>query len=275
MEITCHSWAFNDLTLPEALGTIARLGFRHVDLGTGPHLNPARAANPQTRHVVLRELRGDLEMFNLQLADMYLMLPRISVNDEKKRSTDIMLFKAMLPFAQAIRAAGITVSPGLVHPDDDEEAWERTASALREMQQAAQEAQIPLSIEPHLDSMAATPERALRLVEEVEGLQITLDIAHMACQGIKLKKFQDLLPHTRHVQIRQARRNKLQTPFEKGIIDLAEFIGALHDANYTGFLSIEYMQTVDWHGMQAVNSIVEVSRMRDELRTLREAPSMP
>lgn len=275
MEITCHSWAFNDLTLPEALGTIARLGFRHVDLGTGPHLNPARAANPQTRHVVLRELRGDLEMFNLQLADMYLMLPRISVNDEKKRSTDIMLFKAMLPFAQAIRAAGITVSPGLVHPDDDEEAWERTASALREMQQAAQEAQIPLSIEPHLDSMAATPERALRLVEEVEGLQITLDIAHMACQGIKLKKFQDLLPHTRHVQIRQARRNKLQTPFEKGIIDLAEFIGALHGANYTGFLSIEYMQTVDWHGMQAVNSIVEVSRMRDELRTLREAPSMP
>ncbi|MCA9914672.1 MAG: sugar phosphate isomerase/epimerase [Anaerolineae bacterium] len=271
MEITCHSWAFNDLTLPEALGTIARLGFRYVDLGTGPHLNPARAANPQTRQAVLRELRGDLEMFNLKIADLYLMLPRISVNDEKKRSTDIMLFKAMLPFAQTIRVAGITVSPGLVHPEDDEEAWERTVTALREMLQAAQEAQIPLSVEPHLDSMASTPERALRLVEEIEGLQITLDIAHMACQGIRLKKFQDLLPHTRHVQIRQARRNKLQTAFDKGKIDLVEFFDALREVNYEGFLGIEYMQTVDWHGMQAVNSIVEVSRMRDELRTLREA----
>lgn len=271
MEITCHSWAFNDLTLPEALGTIARLGFRYVDLGTGPHLNPARAANPQTRQAVLRELHGDLEMFNLKIADLYLMLPRISVNDEKKRNTDIMLFKALMPFAQTIRIAGITVSPGLVHPEDDEEAWERTVSALREMQQAAHESRIALSIEPHLDSMAATPERALRLVEEVEGLQITLDLAHMACQGIKLKKLQDLLPHTRHVQLRQARRNKLQTPFDKGKIDLAEFIAALREVKYEGFLGIEYMQTVDWHGMQSVNSIVEVSRMRDELRALREA----
>jgi len=271
VEISCHSWAFNDLTLPEALGTIARLGFRYVDLGTGPHLNPARAANPETRQAALRELRGDLTMFNLKIADLYLMLPRISVNDEKKRNTDVMLFKAMLPFAQTIRIDGITISPGLVHPEDDTEAWDRTVAALREMQQAAQESQIPLSIEPHLDSMAATPERALQLIEEVEGLQITLDLAQMACQGIKLKKLEELLPHVRHVQLRQARRNKLQTPFDKGKIDLAEFIDALREVNYSGYLGIEYMQTVDWHGMQAVNSIVEVSRMRDELRALREA----
>lgn len=271
MEISCHSWAFNDLTLPEALGTIARLGFRYVDLGTGPHLNPARAANPETRQAVLRELRGDLTLFNLKIADLYLMLPRISINDEKKRQTDILLFKALLPFAQVLRIRGITISPGLVHPEDDSEAWDRTVASLREMQQAAQESQIPLSIEPHLDSMAATPERAMQLLEAVDGLQITLDVAQMACQGIKVKKFADLLPYTRHVQLRQARRNKLQTPFDKGKIDLAEFLQALREVNYEGFLGIEYMQTVDWHGMQAVNSIVEVARMRDALRTLREA----
>lgn len=271
MDISCHSWAFNDLTLPEALGTIARLGFRYVDLGTGPHLNPARAANPETRQAALRELLGDLAMFNLKIADLYLMLPRISVNDEQKRQTDIRLFKALLPFAQATRISGITISPGLIHPEDDDEAWERTVAALREMHSAAQEAQIPLSIEPHLDSMAATPERALQFVEEVEGLQITLDLAQMACQGIKLNKLEPLLPHTRHVQLRQARRNKLQTPFDKGKIDLVEFLDALRGADYDGFLGIEYMQTVDWHGMQAVNSIVEVTRMRDELRALRQA----
>ena len=43
-EFSCHTWAFNDLTLPEALGTIARLGFRYVDIGSGASLNAARAA---------------------------------------------------------------------------------------------------------------------------------------------------------------------------------------------------------------------------------------
>ncbi len=33
IEFACHTWTFNDLTVPEALGTIARLGFRYADIG--------------------------------------------------------------------------------------------------------------------------------------------------------------------------------------------------------------------------------------------------
>lgn len=273
MEISCHTWAFNDLTLPEALGTIARLGFRYVDIGTGPHLNPARAANPATRSEVLREIRADLAAFNLKLADLYFMLPRISVNDEEKRQRDLATFRALLPFAKSLGTPGITVSSGLVHPDEDSEAADRTVAALREMQRAAAEAGVTLSVEPHLDSMTRTVEQALKLVKDVPGLRLTLDWAQFICQNTPLAEVARLMPHVRHVQLRQAARNQLQLPFERGRLDVAKALQVLHQHNYSGHISVEYMQTVGWHGMVAVNSIVEVTTMRDAVREARAALS--
>ncbi|MBZ0301827.1 MAG: sugar phosphate isomerase/epimerase [Anaerolineae bacterium] len=267
IEFSCHTWAFNDLTLPEALGTIARLGFRRVDIGSGTHLNAARAAErPQA---VASEIREDLSTFNLNVADLYLMLPRISIDAEDKRQAEIQLYRALLPFAQAIGTPGITLSPGLAHPADDVEARDRTVAALRDMVKAGKAAGLHISIEPHLDSMAPTPEAALKLVTEVPGLQITLDWAHMVCQGIRDKDILPLLPHTRHVHIRQAARNKLQTRFDQGKIDLASVYETLTGANYTGVICVEYMKTVGWHGMADVDTTAESVRVRDTLREAR------
>ncbi len=270
IEFACHTWAFTDLTLPEALGTIARLGFRYVDIGSGPHLNAARAAADPQR--IADEIRHDLTIFNLKLSDLYILLPRISLADEEKRRQDIDLFKALLPFMTALETPGVTLSAGLVHSAEDEEAEDRTIAALREMVKAAQAVELAVSIEPHLDSMAATPETALRFIEQVKGLQITLDWAQMMCQGIKDEALQSLLPHTRHVQIRSAGRNKLQTPFNKNRIDIDAVMAMLRDADYAGVVSVEYMRTSDeQHGMQAVNTIRESVLLRDALRDARDA----
>ena len=271
MEFSCHSWAFTDQPVTEALGTIARLGFRYADLGTGPHLNLLDAVSASKRVQLFQEIRTALKIFNLQLADLYLFLPRIAYAAEKKRQTDITLFKGLLPFAKGLRTPGITVSPGLIQPDADEGAWQRCIAALREMQSAAQEAGIALSIEPHLDSMAATPSKALQLLEEIKGLQLTLDWAHLHYQGIDLKSITELLPHTRHIQIRQAKPGTLQTPFEEGTIDLKQVISTLHQSGYSGIVSVETMQTIGWHGMRPVNSILESIRLRDVLREARDS----
>jgi sugar phosphate isomerase/epimerase len=269
IEFACHTWAFNDLTLPEALGTIARLGFRYVDIGSGAHLNAVRAAErPQA---VARQITADLETFNLRLSDLYLMLPRISVDDEDKRQNDLKLFAALLPFASELGAPGITLSPGLVHPADDEDARDRTIDALRTMQRQATSANLRLSIEPHLDSMATTPETALMYLKEVPGLEITLDWAHMLCQGIRERDILTLLPHTRHVQVRPAARNKLQTPYSQGRLQPEAVIVALNNAGYQGVVCVEYMQTTGWHGMMAVDSIDESAQLRDALRAARDA----
>lgn len=268
LEFSCHTWAFNDLTLPEALGTIARMGFRYVDIGSGANFNAARAAErPQA---VASDIKDDLAMFNLQLADLYLMLPRISLDSEDKRQAEISLFKALMPFARVLGTPGITLSPGLAHPAEDVEAQDRTIAALREMVKMGQDAGLRVSIEPHLDSMAPTPEAALKLMKDVPGLEITLDWAHMICQGARDKDVLALLPYVRHAQVRQAARRKLQTPFSKGSLNVDEVLAALADVNYEGVICVEYMKTVGWHGMAEVDSINESARLRDALRDARD-----
>jgi sugar phosphate isomerase/epimerase len=213
----------------------------------------------------------DLIAFHLKLSDVYLMLPRISSDDDSKRNAEITLFKALLPFLKSIGTAGITISPGLAQPAEDTAAFTRTAEVLRDLLSATQKFELPLSIEPHLDALVATPEQAQQMLEAVPQLQLTLDLAHMVCQKAKLKDVWALLPHTRRIHIRQAKAKRLQTPFEKGAIDLQEVMTALQSAHYTEVITIEYLQTVDWHGTQAVNSITECVKMRDALKLARDA----
>lgn len=269
MEIACHSWAFNDLLLPEALGTIARLGFRMVDIGSGPHLNHARAATRPRE--TADELLNDLTMFNLKLGDVYLMLPRISIADEAKRKQDIDVFKALVPFMRLINAPGVTLSPGLVHPAEDTEAPDRAIAALREMVTTAKAADVPVSIELHMDSMAQDPEAAQKFLKGVPGLTLTLDWAQLVCNNIPHEKIVELLPHTRRIQMRQAARAQLQLPFDRGRIDIEQVMQALRDADYKGDISVEYIQTKSTaHGLVEVNAIQEVTKMRDAIRDVRD-----
>jgi sugar phosphate isomerase/epimerase len=267
IEFACHTWAFNDLTLPEALGTIARLGFRYVDIGSGQNLNAAKTAQDPKREAA--QVRADLEMYNLKVSDVYLVLPRISLPDEEARARDLDIFRALLPFVKEVGSPGVTVSPGLMQAD--EAAWGRAVDGLRAMLDATDKELLRLSIEPHLDSMAATPELALKLVDDIPGLSLTLDWAHMVCQHIAHEQIVSLLPHTRHLQIRQAARGRLQTPLDRGKIDLAAVMSALVEANYNDIVCIEYMNIPGWHGMMPVDAIAESARLRDALRSLRDA----
>lgn len=271
IEFACHSWAFNDLPLTEALGTIARLGFRCVDIGGGVHINTAHVA--QDPRGAAAEIKRDLEAYNLRLSDVYLMLPRIAASDEDKRRKEIDLYKSLLPFIIALETPGVTLSPG-VGQAGDEGAYDRAVIALREMLEASQLAtpatRLRVSVEPHIDSVAAQPEDALRLVADVPGLSLTLDWAHLVCQGVPMDDIAVLLPDTRHVQIRQAARDRLQTPYADGQIDMAQVMTLLHTARYEGVVCVEYMKMPGWHGMMDVNAIQESARLRDVLRSARD-----
>lgn len=269
IEFSAHTWGFNDKPLPVALGTIARLGFRYVDIGSGPHLNTQRAANDP--EAVAAEIRAELDAYHLKVSDLYLMLPRISVADETARKNDVAQFKALLPFAVALGTPGITVSPGVAQPKDAKATEKRVVAALRLMIRWARDAKLALSFEPHLDSVAHTPEDARRLVERVPELKITLDWAHLITQGMKPERAAPLLPFTRHIQVRQAAPRRMQTPFDQGVLDIDRVMALLLSAGYEGVVSVELMQTIGWHGAAEVNAIQEAIQLRDALRNSRDA----
>jgi sugar phosphate isomerase/epimerase len=267
MQIACHAWAFNNLSLKDAIGTIARLGFRSIDLGTGPHIDAnAAASQPEKYGMAVRRV---VESFNLSVTDLYLMLPNVNSPDPALREAQIGLFRRLIPFAIELGTPGITVSPGVLQADGPEHSLARTVPALQQIVDAAENTDLRISFEPHLDSSAATPEQAILLVEAVPGLSLTLDVAHLVAQGITWRNIRMLFEHTAHVQVRQARRDRLQVPFEKGKLDMEQLIVDLAEADYHGVVSVEYMTTFGWHGMMEVNITQEIVKTRDALRDLR------
>lgn len=259
MDIACHTWNFHDLMLPEAFGTIARLGFRCVDIAPSP---AKAAANPRR---MAAEILDDLNTYRLRVTDLLILLPRISLADSCEK--DVETFAALLPLATELRAPGVTVSPGV----QQEDAFERVCGALAAMVAAGKAAGLRVSIEAQPDSMAQTPEAALRLLDAVPGLELTLDWANFVYQRAAHEAIAALLPRTRHVQIRQAAPGKLQTPFEQGKIDLGRVVEALVSANYGGAVCVELVNVAGRHGIVAVSPARESARLRDALRDLYRA----
>jgi len=267
MRIACHAWAYNTLPLEDAVGTIARLGFRYIDLGTGPHLDVGRAAAyPEAEAATILRL---LEKFELTLTDLYLMLPHTNAPDPVQRETQLTLFGRLIPFAVALGTPGITVSPGLVHKDGPDHSLARAIPALLKMLQAAEDTDLRISFEPHLDSVAQKPEQAHLLIEAVPGLSITLDYAHFICQGTVRREVEPLMEHVAHVHIRQAKRNVLQTRHDDGTMNIQQLLQDLQNVGYRGALTVEYMTTFGWHGMKEISISSETVRTRDVLRAAR------
>ncbi|NDJ86120.1 MAG: sugar phosphate isomerase/epimerase [Chloroflexi bacterium] len=269
LQMACHAWGYNTMSLRDAVGTIARLGFRHIDLGTGPHLDVLAAT--QNPKITAEHIAHLLQEFDLTLTDLYLMLPHINSPEPERRQQQFGLFKSLIPFAEALGTPGITVSPGAMHADGPDHSLARAVPALQQIIDLTADSDFRVSFELHLDSAASTPAQALQLLQAVPGLSLTLDIAHLITQGTDWEDIHSLFEHTAHIQIRQAAPGKLQTPFEEGILDIPKLLGALKEADYHGVLTIEYMTTFGWQGMMEVSISREVVQTRDAIRMAQQA----
>lgn len=264
MQIACHTWAYDHLSLREAVGTIARLGFRAVDIGSGPHLKIGDIArNPEAYGQELRQIAVD---FNMIISDLYLVMTHINSPDPQVRNTRLRLFERLVNFAVIAGTQGITISPGIIHEDGDVHSLARAIPCLQYMTDLAQARDIRLSFEPHLDSIAPNPEKADLILAAVPRLNLTLDIAHWIAQGYGWRDIKPMLAKSAHIQVRQARPEKLQTPFRKGKLDIPRLIRDLVAIKYSGTLSIEYMNAVGWHGMMKVDVTQEISQIRTAIR---------
>jgi len=269
IEFACHTWSFPDLTLTEALGTIARLGFRRADIAPGQGLAITRAVR-QPR-AAAAEIRADLALYNLTLSDLFLMLPRISTDDNARRTREIETFAALLPFARELGVPGVTVSPGVIHaPDDDPAAWERAVGALTQMRDAARDAGVPFSIAPHVDSMATTPERARRLLEALDGVTLTLDWASLTYAGARHDEIAALIRHSRHMQVRGAAKGQLQASGDRSKIDLARLLEDAIINGYEGTIAVSLLGEAGRHRVTKLSPAAETARLRDALRDARD-----
>ena len=269
--LSCVDNGFPRLSHGAALGVIADLGIGAVDLCVtlgGPHVRAeAVAVRPKT---VADEVRRRIEGVGLEVTDVFLILglDELAVNhpDLSVRQESQSYFRAAVRFALEVGAPGITLLPGVAFEGVSVgEGMDLAAAELGRRAAEAGDEGIRISVEPHVGSLIETPAAALDLLDRVPDLSLTLDHSHFLYQGMDQRDVAPLVPRTRHVQIRQASRGRMQMRAREGSLDLEELRGQLNDGGFDGVVAIEYLWD-EWMDCDQLDCVSETAELRDLLR---------
>jgi len=246
-KIACSSGVGQAHPLPVALDVIQALGVENVDLlaiENWSHLYPSSFVGKASE---------EAERIGLLAADRGLNLVALNTNVPKplvdpageNRGYNRRVMKACLDFANACGIQVVTMDSGRqAEGSSFEESFKLAKGELLNFVRLAQERNVTMTIETHMNSLAERPKDALRFVEEVPGLKITYDPSHYIPAGVPLDDTLCLLPHVVHAHIRNAAEDSYQAKMDVKLIDLGWFNTALRDAGYTGYVSIEYLESI-------------------------------
>jgi sugar phosphate isomerase/epimerase len=270
LRLACADSTFPRLSHETTLAVIADLGLRAVDVCVFPvaHTQPASVqADPIA---AAREVRARLKRHALEVSDVFLILAEQSFEDHAVnhpdadvRAESLSHFKRTLEFAGRLDSPGLTMLPGMPFGNASS-SLELAARELQLRAELAREAGLALSIEPHYESIVETPDRTLELLERAPDVSLVLDCSHFVYQGIAQSEIDALLPHARHVHLRQAAPGSMQLPAREGIIDFALLVQRLDAAGYEGYFCLEY-QWEEWLDCNRVDCVSETAELRDLL----------
>lgn len=177
------------------------------------------------------------------------------------------MFRKMVDFAVRVGSPGITMLPGIEWSHENlDDSIARAALELRTRVSEAHERGIRLSIEPHNGSICSHPSNALRLCEQVPGLELTVDYSHYVSQGFPEVDIEPLLGYARHVHARGSADGRVQTPLSESTIDWGRVVDTLRARDYDGYIAVEYVWSAVEEGMNEVDVIAESVMLLDELR---------
>ncbi len=272
LNLSCTDFSFPLLAHDQALAAIALLGLRGADIGLFAghgHLKPAdelkRPAGSGAK------LNRRLAAHGLNASDVFLQIHagfvEFAINhpEAKRRAFARDQFLRTLEYAQAAGAGHVTILPGVTFGEES-----RAASVARSVDELnwrvaqAKAARLQLAVEPHVGSLADTPERALALAQRVPGLGFTLDYAHFTRAGIADARIEPLTQFATHLHARTARRGRLQAPWQENTIDFSRLVQALARAKFSGWVALEYVW-IDWEHCNEVDIISETVQLKNLL----------
>ncbi|CAL9326467.1 MULTISPECIES: sugar phosphate isomerase/epimerase family protein [Streptomyces] len=242
-----------DLRLEDALALLADLGYDGVGL-TLDHMH----LDPLAPDVFTRTTRTARQLARLGLGvtvetgARYVLDPRrkhgpsLLEDDPDDRWARIRLLIRAVRIAAELGAHAVHCFSGALPAGLGEaEGFVRLGEALAPVLEAAEEAGVPLAVEPepgHLLATLADFHRLARGLGHPAPLGLTLDIGH--CQCLEPAPVADCVreagPWLRHVQIEDMRRGVHEhLPFGEGEIDFPPVLRALADTGYRGLTVVE------------------------------------
>jgi sugar phosphate isomerase/epimerase len=272
LKLACADFTFPLLRHDRVLDLIALLDFDGVDIGLfegRSHLWPSREFE---QYRAGARLGRKLAERGLRCADVFLQMApdfiRYAINHpeaaRRRRARD--WFLRTLDYAQAAGARHVTTLPGVnFETEKPANSWSRSCAELAwRVEQAAKNKMI-FGVEAHVGSLAPNPAAALRLVQDVPGLTLTLDYTHFTRLGLPDKKTEPLVKYASHFHARGARKGRLQAAFKQNTIDYSRILQVMNRTGYRGYIGVEYVW-IEWEHCNEVDNLSETIQMRDFLR---------
>ncbi|MBM9506477.1 sugar phosphate isomerase/epimerase family protein [Actinacidiphila acididurans] len=242
-----------DLRLEDALGLLADLGYEGVGLTLDHmHLDPVGPGLAARTARVGRRL-GELGLaVTVETGARYVLDPRrkhgpsLLDPDEDARTARVRLLEKAVRIAADLGAHAVHLFSGILPAGTDPgSGWKRLIEALGPVLDAADQAGVPLAIEPepgHLLARLADFHSLREQLGDPAALGLTLDIGH--CQCLEDDPPQECVrqaaPWLRHVQIEDMRRGVHEhLPFGDGEIDFPPVLDALAHSGYRGLTVVE------------------------------------
>jgi sugar phosphate isomerase/epimerase len=266
--LSCTSFSFPSLQLPQALAVVSILAMDGVDLCVADGARDVRTneilEDPRlgARHAEFCARQ------QLTVEDVFAHLGAspfdrpLNTMDDGEQAENRRRLRAYLLYAAAAGSPGLTISPG---PAKGTNAFERSAQELRWAVATGVDLGVQVCVEPHTDSVAADVAAAEHLLDAVPGLRLTLDHSHFVARGIASGDVHPLFAKARHAHVRQARRGALQCPMAEGQIELDDLVTSASQHGFSGSFAIEYVCSPMW-GMNRLDVVTETVAMRRALR---------
>ena len=254
IKFACCSFNFIGLDLAQSLRTIRGMGIRHADIGvmgTDAQVNQEQAtARPEAVGTQLNEMAQEIE---INLNEFFVVEVFVDGKPVRPNHPDAPLRRqALEAFARLCRCArmagcasimGVPGSPG--EGLEDEKGWALAVDMLAQMVRIARDEGLVFHIEPHSGSIAQTPDLALRLAQEVEGLRFTLDYAHFLGLNIPQQAVQPLQAYADVLHGKPCTQGVGKTLVHEMSIDFKAIVAELLERQWQGVISMECIWPVD------------------------------
>ncbi len=243
MAIACSTSAFKT-DFESALGEVARLGFKHVDLiaiGGWNHVSLPKLVD--SFDATADRIEGLLSRYGLTPVAMNFAVHHPHQRtDEQANANRLEQVRAQTRIMNRLGVKVASFYPGYKAED---RRWEDVladeVATLGEMLAIGRDAGVTLCVEPHFGTPFQSVRQGLGLLEALPELQIAYDPSHYAMQGIDLRETQPLLDRAATVHLRDAGPDKMQRPVGEGTVDFDWIIQTLQARHYAGQWSIEYL----------------------------------
>ncbi len=246
---------YHDYTLEEALAGIEQSGFRGVEIGAvvgwNEHLTPGAS------DAELDAFRAALRRHGLQLISM-------SGHSDLTTREGVAQYKRALDTASKLGIKIVNTGIG-----GHEGGGEDVAAFLGNIGDVADYAEargLVVALETH-GSGLATGHQGVELIQRIgrQNVRINYDTANVIFYGDvhPEKDIVEAIPLTANVHLKEARGGKGVWDFPalgEGTTDFASILQSLHDAGYSGPLSLEIeFQGLPWPPLPEVNRSVKAS----------------